>query len=756
VASNLPRRWLTGLLVLCAAAQLYAQLDPGSEQRLLVVGIDHMSGFGDAYISYMHTFGPEAFAVLGSPDGRPSVSASLFGKGRVLAAGHDVFFDFDRMAQVAQTNLDTFAVNSLRWLVFSENKKLVSKVTLIRNGWNSASDNSSASFRLKGLSIEVMNVSRFSAADLQAGSGRIAWISADATDEEQALVKAYVADGGAALAATPGWIFDGGLKHKGVQKLLWEFGLGLSSEGETWPGGLNPRDSAKPTWGPVLEFAQALKAPDATANLEALLAKQTKALDTIVSALRDLPELPQGVGKLAAVFGKAAKSFTPRAELDTTPTAGQLAAQFSLFLTDHSDANQLVQASATFPGSLLPGKTQITESLSLAVDFKAEDLSYLRQPYRDLDFWQSTGLYAPAGQPVTITVPPELEGLSVQVGSHSDTLSPKLLWARDPNVVLRSHLAVGTNTITSGFGGLIFLVPDKWGYRYRGELKVSGAVQAPWFQRGKTTLKEWKAMLATSVAPWGEIAGNQVIFTLPTAGLSKINPEVLTAAWDDNLSVYNALAGLTATAELPHRAPPNPQRYLKDLDISWGYMHSGYPIPFYDEGQLSNLADPKTQALWGFWHEMGHNYQQSWTWDGITEVTTNIFSLLMIKHWEVKNPWIIPADDNSHFPAVVASGIKTLSQGYFQRPTQKKDYNTSPELEDPFLKLGLFQQLMERYGTSWLTKLYREYRELPEDQLPQTEQQKIDYFVKASATLIGKKKEVLDLYDKWGLHYLAF
>jgi hypothetical protein len=64
--------------------------------------------------------------------------------------------------------------------------------------------------------------------------------------------------------------------------------------------------------------------------------------------------------------------------------------------------------------------------------------------------------------------------------------------------------------------------------------------------------------------------------------------------------------------------------------------------------------------------------------------------------------------------------------------------------------------MMDRYGTSWLTKLYRQYRELPEDQLPQTEPQKIDYFVKASVTFIGKKKEVLDLYDKWGLHYTAF
>jgi hypothetical protein len=750
------RMALSCLVFVIGAASLSAENDSTRAQRLLVAGIDSISGFGDAYISYMHTFGPEAFAVLGSPNGRPSVSASLFGKGRVLAAGHDAFFNLGRMAEIDQSNIGTFAVNSFRWLAFLEDKKQLSKITLVQNG---AENTGKAMFKLKGLSVEVLYVRSFQDADLQAGSGRIAWISADTTDEEQALIKAYVGAGGGALAAMPGWIFGGaeGLKRKGVQKLLFEFGLGLSSEGQTWPEGLNTRNSPLTAWAPVLQYAQALKAPNATANLEALLALQTKALQNIVSVLSDLPRNPPGLGKMAEGFGKAATSFTPLAELDKTPTAEQLAAQFSLFLSDHSDANSLVQASATFPGTLLRGKTRLTESLSLAVDFKAEDLSYLRQPYRGLDFWQSTGLYAPAGQPVTITVPPELEGLSVQIGSHPDMLSTNLLWARDPNVVMRSHLAIGTNTVTSGFGGLIYLVPDKWGYRYRGEMKVSGAVQAPWFQRGKTTLKQWESMLATSVAPWGEITSDQVIFTLPVSALSKIDPEVLTAAWDDNLSAYNALAGLTATAELPHRAPPNPQRYLKDIEISYqAYMYAGYPIHFYDDEQLSTLANPKTQKLWGFWHEMGHNYQQSWTWNGITEVTTNIFSLSMIKHWKEINPWIIPADDTIVFPKLVATGIKSLSQGYFQRTTQEKDYNTSPELEDPFFKLGLFQQLMERYGTSWLTKLYREYRELPEDQLPQTEQQKIDYFVKASATLIGKKKEVLDLYDKWGLHYLAF
>ncbi len=752
---SLSRMLLSCLIFVIGAASLSAENDSTRVQRLLVAGIDHMSGFGDAYISYMHTFGPEAFAVLGSPDGRPSVSASLFGKGRVLAAGHDAFFNLGRMAEIDQSNLDTFAVNSLQWLAFLEDKKQLSKVTLVQNG---AEKKGQMTLKLKGLSVEVFYVSRFQEADLKKGSGRIAWISADTTDEEQALVKAYVGAGGGALAAMPGWIFGGakGLKCKGVQKLLFEFGLGLSNEGEEWPEGLNTRNSPKPNWDPVLQYAQALKAPNATANLKALLALQTKALQNIVSVLSDLPRNPPGLGKLAEGFGKAATSFTPLAELDITPTAGQLAAQFSLFLSDHSDANQLVQASAAFPGSLLPGKTQFSGSSPLAVDFQAEDLSYLRQNQTG-DYWQSTGMYAPSGQPVTITVPLELAGLSVQIGSHPDTLSTNLLWSRDPMLVVIFPLNVGVNTVTSAFGGLIYLIPDKRSFRYRGEMTFNGAVQAPWFQRGKTTAKEWKAMLASCAAPWGEIASDQVIFTLPVSALSKIDPEVLTATWDDNLSVYKELAGLSSTAALPHTAPRNPERYLKDIEISYqAYMYSGYPIHFYDDDQLSHLANSNTQKLWGFWHEMGHNYQQSWTWNAIGEVTTNIFSLVMVKHWKEKNPWIIPVDDNIVFPKLVATGIKTLGREYFKRPTQKKDYNTSPEIEDPFFKLGLFQEMMDRYGTSWLTKLYRQYRELPEDQLPQTEPQKIDYFVKASVTFIGKKKEVLDLYDKWGLHYTAF
>jgi hypothetical protein len=52
--------------------------------------------------------------------------------------------------------------------------------------------------------------------------------------------------------------------------------------------------------------------------------------------------------------------------------------------------------------------------------------------------WLSTGLWAPAGQAITVTIPSTVAAtllanggkLGVQVGSHSDNLSGKASWCR--------------------------------------------------------------------------------------------------------------------------------------------------------------------------------------------------------------------------------------------------------------------------------------------------------------------------------------
>ena len=74
-----------------------------------------------------------------------------------------------------------------------------------------------------------------------------------------------------------------------------------------------------------------------------------------------------------------------------------------------------------------------------------------------------------------------------------------------------------------------------------------------------------------------------------------------------------------------------PERVVPDVQISAGFMHSGYPFMCFinpSEPAMVDLAQLSSKGNWGFFHELGHNHQRTdWTFPGQTEVTCNFFSL---------------------------------------------------------------------------------------------------------------------------------
>lgn len=136
--------------------------------------------------------------------------------------------------------------------------------------------------------------------------------------------------------------------------------------------------------------------------------------------------------------------------------------------------------------------------------------------------WLSTGWWAPAGQIVTVSIPPAVAAalaagstsLGVQVGSHSDNIQGKSTWCRLPyNMLTRrwfSNAAGGeTITIASGMGGLIYIM-TRWG-NTQGPIQVTvtGAMQAPFYFRGVTTEEQWRTSLRNSPVPWAELGSDK-------------------------------------------------------------------------------------------------------------------------------------------------------------------------------------------------------------------------------------------------------
>lgn len=388
----------------------------------------------------------------------------------------------------------------------------------------------------------------------------------------------------------------------------------------------------------------------------------------------------------------------------------------------------------------------VVENEAIDVDLEFADLAYLRMLVAP-DNWKSTGLYAPAGENVTIVVPDGLETLDIQVGAHTDKLGHLPNWDRAPIVVYRESLKPGENIISSPFGGLIYLIPTKSEPNRHEVITISGAIRAPYFVLGKTTNEEWNETVKNYPAPWAEFAGDHVIHTLPSDVVREIeDPETLMNNWDDFVRQYDQLVGLKDDAPLPHRTPGRPHRYTADTQISAGYMHAGYPMMVPIKPAARHIVDfDRVKDLhdgWGYWHEMGHEYQQvAWFWNDIVEVSVNIYSLYIQDYYGAPSRLFETDKDGRNYYDIAFEFLKD------ENPD--KNFNEIGLFE----RLVMIRQLQIGYGWEFFTNLHIAYRELPEEELPaeDDEQAKIDLFVVMCSKVSGDS--LINFYKTWGMPF---
>lgn len=240
-------------------------------------------------------------------------------------------------------------------------------------------------------------------------------------------------------------------------------------------------------------------------------------------------------------------------------------------------------------------------------------------------WWHPTGLYAPAGEVITIDVPEPARaaGLSIRIGAHKDNSNPKASKFRRTPVNLTHAWPLNAEQVrvASAFGGPVYVEvprPASPG----GEpisLRISGAVAAPLFVLGVTTPEQWQAARAAP-GPWAELASPHIAITVPSDRVRSIeDPTELMTLWERGAVLVHELGGGEFTSE----------RLVWDPAISAGSMHSGHPIMC--QGGLDSIVDLaklKGGDVWGFFHEMGHNQQYGgWTPKGQGEVTCNWFPM---------------------------------------------------------------------------------------------------------------------------------
>ncbi len=364
--------------------------------------------------------------------------------------------------------------------------------------------------------------------------------------------------------------------------------------------------------------------------------------------------------------------------------------------------------------------------------------------------WRSTGLYAAPGETIVINVPQDakFEGLYVQIGSHTDTLehiesSERL---RPGNILTQTLLNPGENTLMNPYGGLIYFIPTVEPSEPNKSLDVtlSGAIQAIYYKKGETTAKEWEKMRQNNPPPMGELAGDHIIVTVPSKYLLALeNPEELLETLDDFVNQVNHLAGYDATDQ-EHLSPIDPWRYVADIQLSYGYMYCGYPIMLYSEDSVQNLLDVTRfkKNGWGFWHELGHNYQQNtWEVESLVEVTCNIYSLFMEKYYG--NPSRLLQDNDGY-------GRNSYEEAalYLALPDAERDFHDDEKISY-FTRLVFFDELAQAYGFEVFSNLAKAFRSRGFIDPSRSVQEKMYDFYEVLSEVTGEDQ--LERLMRWGL-----
>ncbi|XP_062050872.1 TRPM8 channel-associated factor 3-like [Lepus europaeus] len=348
------------------------------------------------------------------------------------------------------------------------------------------------------------------------------------------------------------------------------------------------------------------------------------------------------------------------------------------------------------------------------------------------DSWVSTGLYLPEGRMAKVTLPDRAVAaqLKVQVGCHTDDISEASTFKRPPIVTQEYNLNKTNNNISWLWGGLLYiLVPPDYNLGTV-QVTISGAVRAPYFKLGKTSQEEWKRSLEGNPAPWGELATDNIILTVPTENLKSVNnPESLLQLWDE---IMKAAAKL-ASVPFPYRRP---ERIVTDVQICSGLLHPGYPIM----GQLNvvpQLIDEKTirsSGNWDVFHVLGHNQQRpQWQFPPhSTEADCNLWSVYL--HEVVLN---IPRA-RAH-PNLKPESRKERIKTHMDRGAPLRKWGSWTALET-------YLQLQEGFGWEPFIQLFADYQTLsdyPEDNIG-----KMNLWMKMFSEIV--QKNLVPFFDAWG------
>lgn len=593
------------VLVAALVGALMAEGETVSEaQTALLKDVRVLDVGGGALPGGFVLFSTNAFplATCRYDDGTTAVAAA----GAFYGAGRAVFLNHPNAltSQDFRGDMVRFLQNAVAW-----EGRTTGRVGALRNGAIART------LRAAGVT-NVVEVSDLGKLD---GIDAIALTSVRKEDIPQIL--AFVEKGGGLIQASLGWGFLYFNKNACFaedftdNRLSGAMGVLMSDAGVRTGGFPAVRE-------PLKEGVSALSALDfaegAAADVEATRRQVAKTLSTLMNALGS-GVAPTISARLDAICERPEAALIPSPEhpisYKTIPAMLATLKRKNAYLSDPERTWGADPAAVTYPGLAKAGAEKIVRTLAV-------DLSIPK--------WHSTGVYAVAGEAITVTLPKDVlaKGLKVRVGTTADDLSAKSEWKRAPLVTVELPLVKEKTTFASPFGGLVYIdVP----FRLKGEttVEISGGIMAPWFKAGRDTNEKFIAECAATAAPWGEIETKDFVVTSQIEGLRKVtDPAWIADFWQKVMEADQDLA--------QWKVRTHHERICSDVQLTGGFLHDGYPLMSHINAEKYDWAINKDLLAagdgWGVFHEIGHMHQnRDWTPEGTSEVTVNLFTMYAIE-----------------------------------------------------------------------------------------------------------------------------
>ncbi|KAI5099072.1 TRPM8 channel-associated factor-like isoform X1, partial [Silurus meridionalis] len=674
--------------------------------QFLLNGVSEFDVRGGALASEVMAHGPLAFPIALTPCGRAFIAGAYYGQGRIIVATHESFLGRD--------SLSNFLINAIHWL--DEGRKgVIGIMPQLKDAHRVLSKS--------GLKCEFTGLRK----DLSV------FVCTSYDDSKCNQIQEFVAEGGGLMIGGHAWYWAQSNPALNVMtncpgnRILSKMGLCIM--GNTLGGDLYKAQQ-------MTEYGdRGTRAYHFRDLLQRFAGHVIQGQDLTEHEQNCLQKLRRDCTHYLRMQAHDSASYTSMVSLitDIVKEAGVPQVCQTCPVQSSKDKMLLHVGSEVYrvckePDALLPYIIKSLPNLPSVFNARIQ----ISADTSDREEWISTGLYLSPGMRTYIAVPPEIKGKGwqLQIGCQTDCLGEADVLKRAPVVHERFALDSEMLQVWNLWGGLIYLIaPPK--SKVKGvEVVVQTAIKAPYYKSGKTSVEDWVKKIRNAPAPWAELEFENVIITLHSDFIRKLDrPDEVAALWD---SIMKGVAELAAKpAKFPRK-----ERFVADVQISHGFMHAGYPVMIHSTS-AAELVNPETARKTGIWgpiHELGHNQQLS-VWEfppHTTECTCNLWSVYI--HEEVLGV----KRENAH-PNMSVENRKSRTVSYANEGRNLEQWSVWTALET-------YIQLQEKFGWDAFKKVFAAYHSI--SNVPQDRDGKMNLYAKTFSNVVNMN--LAPFFKAWG------